>query len=529
MDLQSDEAMAASLRESEQRFRVLVEGMAMSVWEVDSNSVTIIHAAEWSSNKDKTMVTQPRSTWLEVVHPDDREATQQRWDECVREKCIFSAEFRIPRIDGRWCWTQAYAIPMLDEEGNIRKWIGMNVDITDRKHAEEKLVKNERQLQLALDIGRMSFWSYDPPAGLVRMDARMRAMWGESSPDELVPVEKVYARIHPDDRPLMEQSVESAIDPNGTGVYLPNDYRLVLDDGSIRWLAANGMARFSGRGAERHAIELFGTVLDITERKAIEDSLRESEDRLQQLNAELEDRVRARTKELLDSEDRLREAVKLAEHSSRQLRRLALELSRTEERERRRLAQILHDHLQQLLIAAKMRVESLAQDGSLQDAQERLVGIATVIDVAIDATRTLAVELVPPVLHSQGLPAALQWLATHMQEQHGMIIDVRVDTAANPISEEARDLLFQAAREFLLNVVKHAFVSEAKLCLGRDDGHVILEVSDRGAGFAPALASENTTTFGLFHLRERLTALGGDLQIESHPQQGTCVTVRLAR
>lgn len=529
MDMQSDEAIARSLRESEQRFRVLVEAMAMSVWEVDANGVTVLHMAEWSANRGKTLQTRHRAIWLESVHPDDREATQQRWDDCARNKCVFSAEFRIKRIDETWCWTQAYAAPMLDEEGTIRKWIGINVDITDRKQAEERLLKSQRQMQLALDIGRISFWSYDPPAGVVRMDVRMREMWGESQPEDLVPIEKVYARIHPYDRDALQKTVEAAIDPHGPGNFLPCDYRLLLDDGSIRWLAANGMTMFSGRGSDRHAVELFGTVLDITERKAIEASLRESEERLQQLNGELEDRVRERTQELVDSEDRLRAAVKLAEQTSRQLRRLALELSRTEQRERTRLAQILHDHLQQLLIAAKMRVESLAQDNSLQDAQERLVGIATVIDVAIDATRTLAVELVPPVLHTQGLPAALQWLGAHMQEQHELAIEVSVDTTANPISEEARDLLFQAAREFLLNVVKHAFVSQAQLRLSLDEGHVVLEVIDAGVGFTLALAHENHTTFGLFHLRERLTALGGDLRVESRPQHGTHVTVRLAR
>jgi PAS domain S-box-containing protein len=531
MERQSDEqAMAESLRESEHRFRVLIEGMAMSAWEVDpSGTVNIIRLAGWSATEGQTFEAHRRTALLEIVHPDDRDQTQQRWDDCARSKCVFNAEFRIKGADGNWCWTQAYAAPMLGADGEVVKWIGMNVDITDRKQAEEQLIKSERQMQLALDISRISFWSFNPPAGVVRMDARMRTMWGESGRDELLPIDTVYARIHPDDRPIVQQSVEDAIDPNGTGIFLPTDYRLVLDDGSIRWLAANGMTMFSGRGNERRATELFGTVLDITERKAIEDSLRESEERLQQLNAELEDRVRERTQDLMESEDRLREAVKLAEQSSRQLRRLALELSRTEERERRRLAQILHDHLQQLLIAAKMRVESLAQDGAMQDAQERLVGIATVIDVAIDATRTLAVELVPPVLHTQGLPAALQWLATHMHEQHGLLIDVTVDTAANPISEEARDLLFQAAREFLLNVVKHAFVAEAKLSLALEDGQVVMEVSDRGVGFTPALAGENNTTFGLFHLRERLTALGGDLLIESHPQNGTRVIVRLTR
>jgi len=284
---------------------------------------------------------------------------------------------------------------------------------------------------------------------------------------------------------------------------------------------------FSGRSTEKHATELFGTVLDITDRKKTEDSLRDSEERLQQLNVQLEDRVRERTQDLVDSQNRLRATAEVAEQSSRQLRRLALELTRAEERERRRLAQILHDHLQQLLVGAKMRVEALAHDSEFSAAQERLVGISAVIDVAIDATRTLAVELAPPVLHSQGLPAALQWLARHIQEQHKLNIQTSLDVAANPRSEESRDLLFQAARELLLNVIKHASVQCAELILTTDADSITLVVRDHGAGFDSPLASDDAPTFGLFHLRERADAVGGSLEIKSQAGQGTHVSVKI--
>ncbi len=276
-------------------------------------------------------------------------------------------------------------------------------------------------------------------------------------------------------------------------------------------------------------VELFGTVLDITHRKAIEDSLRESEERLQQLNAQLEDRVRDRTRELSESEKRLRATAEMAEQGSRQLRRLALELSRTEERERRRLAQILHDHLQQLLVAAKMRVENLPAYREGTDAHDQLVGIATILDMAINNTRSLAVELVPPVLHTQGLPTALQWLAVQIKDQNRLTVKTIIDSSANPTSEEGRDLLFQTARELLLNVIKHAQVNQAELKLWLDKDQVVLQVRDEGAGFVPSTNTGEELTFGLFHLRERITALGGELTIDSAPGQGTSVAVRIAR
>ena len=200
------------------------------------------------------------------------------------------------------------------------------------KQAAQQLIKNERQLKLALDISLMSFWSLDPRAKLVRMDARMRAMWGEITNEELLPLESVIKRIHPAERQLVVDSFESALRPDGAGGVLPVDYRIVLDDGTIRWLSANGMTMFSGRGTEKHATELFGTVLDITDRKTTEDSLRYSEELSAELNVQLEDRVRERTQDLVDSQNRLRATAEVAEQGSRQLR-LALELTRAEERD----------------------------------------------------------------------------------------------------------------------------------------------------------------------------------------------------
>lgn len=522
-----EKANADAVRESEERYRVLVEGIALAVWETDPTGSQLTDSTSWRGFTGQDAADVNAAHWTDVIHPDDREPLVEQWRRCMQQGTPFNFEYRLWRADGKWIWTQAHAAPLRDAAGNVRKWVGMNLDISQRKEAANQLIMNERQLKLALDISRMSFWNLNPVARHVRMDARMRAMWGETTDEEFLPLDHVLKRIHPVDRPKVIATVEAALDPSGTGLYLPNDYRIVLDDGTIRWLSANGMTMFAGRGGERHATELFGTVLDITQRKLTEASLRESEERLQQLNAQLEDRVRERTQELLASEQRLRATAERAQQVSRQLRSLALELSRTEQRERRQLAHILHDHVQQLLVGAKMRIEALSRDEELRVAQERLVGISTVIDLAINATRSLAIEVAPPLLHSQGLPAALQWLALHTQEQHNLAVEMNIDSSANPRSEESRELLFQASRELLLNAVKHARAQSVKMRLATEGNWIVLEVSDAGVGFDPGSVNGDAPTFGLLHLRERLAAVGGEIRIESKPGQGTRVTVRL--
>jgi len=134
------------------------------------------------------------------------------------------------------------------------------------------------------------------------------------------------------------------------------------------------------------------------------------------------------------------------------------------------------------------------------------------------------VELSPPVLYDLGLPAALHWLARWMLEKHSLIVRVEAEDA-DPEADSMRVLLFEAARELLFNVVKHAGVDAASVRLWQRDGHIHLCVTDEGTGFdvSPDSAPTTGTGFGLFSIRERLDSLGGGLQIESAPGRGTRV------
>ncbi len=109
----------------------------------------------------------------------------------------------------------------MDANRQVTKWVGMIIDITERKTAEQQLVKNERQMSLALDITRMGFWTLDPKLQRVRMDSRMRGIWGESTDEEWLLLDVVMQRIHPEDRAMVAESVNAALDPNGSGYYKP--------------------------------------------------------------------------------------------------------------------------------------------------------------------------------------------------------------------------------------------------------------------------------------------------------------------
>jgi signal transduction histidine kinase len=229
-------------------------------------------------------------------------------------------------------------------------------------------------------------------------------------------------------------------------------------------------------------------------------------------------------------EQRVAERTATATRRAAQLQALAAQLAQTEHRERRRLAQILHDHLQQLLYAARLGLDTLRRRDSIDPAsQETIERVDSLLGECIAESRSLTVQLCPPVLHEAGLAAAIEWLARHMEQTCGLNVDVDVDDQAEPENEGIRILLFEAVRELLFNVVKHAGTGCARVAmnLAPADG-VSLTVSDQGAGCAsPDAKVENTTTsgFGLFSIRERLELMGGRLDVDTAPGRGTRVTI----
>ncbi len=207
------------------------------------------------------------------------------------------------------------------------------------------------------------------------------------------------------------------------------------------------------------------------------------------------------------------------EARTREVRRLSAALVETQRREQARIAQLLHDHLQQLLYGARMRLRSVS-DAAPDDVQ----AVDTILVNAIQATRTLAAELAPPVLREEGLGAALCWLSGHIEEVHGLRVAAEVDEGVPVVPRHVQDLLFQLARELLFNVVKHAGVDEAALALRTRDETLILTVVDEGRGFD---AASTEYGYGLSSARERVALVEGDFRVESAEGRGTRVTVRV--
>lgn len=210
------------------------------------------------------------------------------------------------------------------------------------------------------------------------------------------------------------------------------------------------------------------------------------------------------------------------------LRSLALELSLAEERERRRIAGELHDRVGQTLAITKIKLGAMGQQVESPDLIREIAELRRLVEAAIHATRSLTVELSPPILYELGFEAAVEWLAEQIQQQHHLTVHVKKDPQPKPLSQDVRVLLFKVIQELLFNVVKHACASRAEVILEKEGDNIRIVLEDDGKGFEHSenLASlSQKQSFGLFSIRERLGYLGGRFEIRSKPGQGTVVEV----
>lgn len=242
-------------------------------------------------------------------------------------------------------------------------------------------------------------------------------------------------------------------------------------------------------------------------------------------NARLFENVTKNEKEL--REISLRREEEFLRYQS-QLRSLSSELSLTEERERRRIATELHDRIGHALATASMKLRALGNKNGKDEETARMINdIHSLIQQSIADTQTLTFELSPPILYDLGLEAALDWLAEQTQAQHGISVTCIDDMSSKLIDESLRVLLFQAARELVFNIVKHARAKTVTISVSREEDHVRVVIEDDGEGFDPNKPRnpEKKGGFGLFSIRERLAHQGGRLEIHSEPGQGTRITM----
>jgi len=421
-----------------------------------------------------------------------RRAFREHVRGCAQGREEVTTELMLVARDERRIVVQLHSIPVAEDDQEPTFCKTAVTDITERKRLEESLRESEERFRAFFELAAVGAVQAEPATGrFLQVNQRFCEIVGYSR-EELS--SKTFLDLtHPDDREDDWQRFVRLM--HGEIPEYVSEKRYLRKDGEAVWVHASVTLT---RDAQGNPLRSIGVVQDITER-------RRAEQQLKTLNDTLEQRVIQRTS---------------------QLRALASQLSQAEQQERHRLSETLHDHLQQLLIAARLKIAGLA-DRLPDDALRKTVAHAEeLLEESIAESRSLGAELSPPILYEQGLAAGLEWLARHIGQKYGLAVETQADPKAEPAGEGVRVFLFQAVRELLLNVVEHAETNHAWVTMTLGSGsQVQIEVRDGGAGFDPASLKDREATaggvFGLFSIRERLEALGGHLQTVAEPGKGT--------
>jgi PAS domain S-box-containing protein len=512
-----------ALRESEQRYRLLVEQVPAITYTaaLDEASTTIYVSPQIEQIIGASQVDYKAEPdfWRKRLHPEDRERVIREVAHSHKTGEPFVSEYRMIATDGRTVWIHDEAGIIRDDKGKPLYLQGVMYDITERKRAEEFLQKAHDELETSVE---------QRTADLARAVEKLRNEIAERKHAEeaLRKAEERFRTIFentviglyrttPDGRILLanpaivkmlgydsfEELARVNLEHNGIDVSTPRSVfkEVVEKEGRIIglesvWLRRDKTKLFVRESAvavrdERGKVLYYeGTVEDITERKKAEEQLFTYQQRL---------------------------------------RSLASELSLAEERLRRRIATDVHDNISQNLAISKMKLESLAESAQAAGLAEPLTEVLELIGQTIESTRSLTFEMSPPVLYELGFEAAVGWLARQTRQRYGLEVEFKDDGKDKPLDDDVKVFLFQAVRELLVNVVKHAGAHKAQVSARRIRDELQVTVEDDGVGFDVSKAgpSDRTGSFGLFSVRERLDHIGGRVSIESKPGRGTRVTL----
>lgn len=367
-------------------------------------------------------------------------------------------------------------------------------DITERKRAEAALRQTQARLTLAMEAAQMGTWDLDLTTNHTQTNLRHNQIFGyreavaEWNPDIF------RAHILPEERDKLAASFAQALVSGEFDL----EARVRWPDDSVHWIYDRGRVYYDAKGMPARIV---GMTQDITARKETEEALR-------QLNESLE--------------------VQVAERTG-QVRELVVQVALSEQAERHRISQILHDDLQQRLYGLQFQLKLLGNELKRQaeeQVQPTRAEIAAVVTDSIQLIRSLSVDLSPPVLEGEGLVDALGWLANQMEQLHSLQVRVQAEADLPIPHTDLRVLLFQAVRELLFNIAKHARVARAVVALSYDTDQIRIEVTDHGQGFdIEAVLGENRRSHGLGQTQRRLELVGGHMQVHSSPQDGTRIVL----
>jgi PAS domain S-box-containing protein len=479
-DITERKQAEAALQASEERFRTLASLAPAGIYQTDAAGRCQYANPRWCEMAGLPMAEVLGDGWTNGLHPEDRSTIIACWQRMVESQGHWGLEYRFHTPDGKISWVYGLAAPLRDAANNVTGYIGINLDITERKAAEEALRASEERLRLALDAAQMGTFDWDVPGNRITWSHWHEELWG-FKPGEFGGTYEAFAgRVHPEDLPGINAEVAHCIVARARWM---REFRVVWPDGSVHWILGQGEFSFDAAGRPQR---MRGVVKEITDRK--------------QLEAE---RAEAMT-------------------------RLAV----VEEQERHRLSRDLHDQTAQRLVALAVELKNLETNLAAGRPQgERVRLLRKAVDELQQQVRQIPWNLRAGDLVDGDLASAVWEYVEDWSERARVPVDCECRGLGGgrlPGSVEAT--LYRVAQEALANVEKHAQARRVSVLLEREGALVRLTVEDDGRGFDPEAVQQlpgAAQRLGLLGIRERVALARGTFLIESSPGAGTTILVRI--
>jgi PAS domain S-box-containing protein len=285
MDVTARKEAENALREAAEWRQVVLDAAEMGTWELDPQSGNCIVDERCRAILGMTCTRFPYPALLDVLWPEDRERVDRAHQQALDPASDghYDAEYRVQHADGSLHWATAQGQAFFVGKGAARhavRLVGMVMDITARKEAEERLRASEELLRQAVGVSGIGVFDFDFSTKTLQWSPRLREIRG-FTPDQPVSIPAMLDCLHPDDRQKMVDAMTHSEEPAGDGRFFV-ECRMVWPDGSVHWTNEQGQVFFGGEGPARHPVRAVGAVLDITERKQVEVQLRTSEQLLRQ-------------------------------------------------------------------------------------------------------------------------------------------------------------------------------------------------------------------------------------------------------
>jgi PAS domain S-box-containing protein len=465
-----------TLQESEQRLALAADSAGAGLWTLEFSAGVF-----WATERGRSIFGYSPDDVLDMarfeasVHPGDRDLVREAIERSATAGEPIDVEYRIVHpTHGHVRWVVSRGRTQFSSTGEPERLMGVSIDISERKLAEEAFRKSEARLASGAELAGLGFYEVDFRNGVTHVDDRMRDLCGipPERKEGLQALEFWMEHLHPDDLQRVLHLRQQLHDGSLSRVSL--EYRFLHPSRGETWI--QHLAGVAARDGAGRAVATYGVLRDITERKRVEDDLRD----------------------------------------------LSRRLIQAHEEERALLARELHDDLTQRLAVLAIEVggvELATQGGpqakAMQSLREGLVRLS-------EDVHSLAYQLHPSVLDELGLAEALRTECERRGRQNRLDLSVELDAQPARVGKDASLCLFRIAQEALSNVIRHAGAHAASVALREVDGGLLLAIRDDGVGFDPK-SPDNGGSLGLVSMRERVRLANGTLDIESAPGRGTTV------